>query len=419
MYKRLLWIVVVANLSLLVLQARAIDPSSAARTADVPVTAVAGESWLNHLHRSFGDTSMGKTGHLGPPPLDGEEESGVRQSVVLLSLTPQTVLLHGSDLYRINCQGCHGAAGLGAPPEINSVINPVRATSVTLVMERMKERGMEMSRADAAELAKQSKAALLQRLHQGGENMPPFPHLSEAEIGALVAYLKQLAGVSGAESEQVAVKESPMRVGEHIVKSTCHTCHDAAGPNPTPQQLENGAIPPLETLTGRTNESEFIRKVTSGAPIVMGTPPTPHRGRMPVFYYLSQDEAADVYLYLTQYPPSQLASSDIIVLGQQDRGSEDGPPSAPAGSGDSATANHPRTEPPQAGEGTGLGTYLLLLAIGGFVVLLLVAGLAFTMYEFKRLAAESEIRTRTAARYRVESDVGSLVAQCMQKSLRA
>ena len=33
---------------------------------DVPVTPVSGESWLAHLNRSFNETSMGKTGHLGP-----------------------------------------------------------------------------------------------------------------------------------------------------------------------------------------------------------------------------------------------------------------------------------------------------------------------------------------------------------------
>ena len=38
------------------------------------VTAVAGESWLVHLNRSFSETSMGKTGHLGPPaPAPGED----------------------------------------------------------------------------------------------------------------------------------------------------------------------------------------------------------------------------------------------------------------------------------------------------------------------------------------------------------
>lgn len=319
--------------------------------------------------------------------------------------------LHGSDLYRINCQGCHGVSGLGAPPEINSVINPVRATSVNLVIQRMKERGMEMSRADATELARQSKTALLQRLHDGGENMPPFPHLSETEIRALLAYLEQLAAIPGARSEQLAVKESPMRIGEHIVKSTCHTCHDAAGPNPSPQQLEDGAIPPLETLPRRVSESEFVRKVTVGAPITMGTPPTPHRGRMPVFYYLSPNEAADVYLYLTQCPPSQLATAYAIGLVQQDQGRNGDPPSSAGGFGSSPLPSSPQSKPSQLSNTPEIKTTLLLAGIGGLLIVLLVGGLAFTMHEFKRLAAESEARKRTAARCRMNSDNRSLVAQ--------
>jgi hypothetical protein len=37
----------------------------------------------------------------------------------------------------------------------------------------------------------------------------------------------------------------------------------------------------------------------------MGSPPTPYRGRMPVFVYLSQDEAAEAYMYLLLYPPQK------------------------------------------------------------------------------------------------------------------
>src|ERR1039457_2245362 len=95
---------------------------------NVPVTAVGGESWLNHLQRPFNETSMGKTGRLGPPPANPGEEIPHWQPVSAVSSVPQTVTLHGSDLYRLNCQGCHGESGQGAPPEINSVINPVRAT---------------------------------------------------------------------------------------------------------------------------------------------------------------------------------------------------------------------------------------------------------------------------------------------------
>jgi mono/diheme cytochrome c family protein len=278
-------------------------------TKDVMVTAVEGESWLSHLHRSFGETSMGKTWDLGPPaPMQGEE-SPHWQPKLTPGFATNIVTLHGSDLYRFNCQGCHGGSGTGAPPEINSVINPVRATSVAIIMARTKKTGQDKSRADAAALARQASVLLLDRFHKGGQNMPPFPQLSDAEIHSTVAYLEQLSEVPGAEKNQIAIKESSYRVGEHIVKSTCHICHSAAGANPTPQQLLEGAIPPLNTLTTRTNLSDFIRKITNGAPIIMGTMPfsyrDSYRGRMPVFRYMSEGEAADAYLYLTLYPPHE------------------------------------------------------------------------------------------------------------------
>ena len=278
-------------------------------TKDATVTTVEGESWLRHLHKAFDATSMGKTWDLGPPPLMPWEQSHRWQPQLSPGLATNIVTLHGSDLYRLNCQGCHGASGIGAPPEINSVINPVRATSVAVIMARAKKTGQDTSRADAAVLAKQAKDLLLDRFHKGGENMPPFPQLSETEIRSIVAYLEQLSDVPGPEKSQIAVKESSYRVGEHLVKSTCHICHSAAGPNPDPQQLLEGAIPPLSTLTTRTSLPDFVRKVTNGAPIIMGTPPfsyrDSYRGRMPVFLYLSEDEAADAYLYLTLYPPQQ------------------------------------------------------------------------------------------------------------------
>ena len=110
------------------------------RNSDESVTPTSGESWINHLHRSFGATSMGKTGQLGPPASpDGAMPVGWHLG--FLPSSREAVQLQGKDLYRLNCQGCHGEAGLGAPPEINSVIDPVRATSVPLVLERMKKVG--------------------------------------------------------------------------------------------------------------------------------------------------------------------------------------------------------------------------------------------------------------------------------------
>jgi mono/diheme cytochrome c family protein len=271
-------------------------------TGDTSVTAVRGESWILHLGRSFGETSMGKTWNLGPPPPDPGTELPSWQLNLSPGFPAPIVTLHGSDLYRMTCQGCHKESGQGAPPEINSIIDPVRATSVAAITARMKAAGREMSRSDTAAMAKESKAMLLQRLHIGGQHMLP-PTMSEAEIRSLVAYLGQLAAIPGAEKNQVAVKESSYRIGEHIVKSTCHVCHSATGPNPSPEQILKGAIPPLSALTTRVSLSGFVRKVTSGVPIIMGTPPTYYRGHMPVYVYFRQDEAAAAYLYLIRYPP--------------------------------------------------------------------------------------------------------------------
>ena len=65
--------------------------------------------------------------------------------------------------------------------------------------------------------------------------MPP-PTLSDAEIRSLIAYLELLSGVPGAANRQIAVRESSYRIGEHIVKSTCHVCHSATGANQIPSK---------------------------------------------------------------------------------------------------------------------------------------------------------------------------------------
>lgn len=277
-----------------------------AGTKELQVTPVQGESWLNHLHRPLNESSMGRTQQLGPVPPAPGQQTPHWQLNLSSDFTSPTVTLHGSDLYRLKCQGCHNQSGVGAPPEINSIIDPVRATSAATISARMKAAGREADKAMVAELAKQSYVLLMQRLHEGGKDMPP-PNLTESEVRSVFAYLEQLSGVVGAEKKQVELRESRLRVGENIVKSTCHICHGASGPNPTPRDIMDGTIPPLSSLTTRVNLSEFVRKVTFGAPILMGGPPSSYqdyyRGRMPVFGYLTEDEAAAAYLYLSLYPP--------------------------------------------------------------------------------------------------------------------
>jgi mono/diheme cytochrome c family protein len=406
MHKYLRCLVTVAYLAALSLYAVAADAKASDRGTDMQPTPVTGESWLNHLHRPFGFTSMGKTGHLGPAPPESGDDTAGWQLGLLPDISSPSVTLHGSDLYRLNCQGCHGESGEGAPPEINSIINPVRATSVSLVMQRMKDRGLDMNPAEASELAKQSKAALLERLHTGGQDMPAFPHLSEEEINAIVAYCHQLAGIPGAQNTQLTVRESPLRVGEHIVKSTCHTCHDAVGPNPSAAQLEEGAIPPLSTLTTRTDQLELIRKVTSGAPIVMGTPPTPHRGRMPVFYYLSKQEAADVYLYLTQYPPEEISNTQPLVAASGEEQPQPTPAPSPLARPGGAAKVDPanQSQPVASSKAVHVIAVVLVLALGMFIVLLMLGGLGLAVCVFLKLWVRKERQPGTVGTGRVEGN---------------
>jgi mono/diheme cytochrome c family protein len=274
------------------------------RATGDPVTSVVDESWLKHIGRPFSITSMGKTWELGPSATEPGEFPNKWRMQVSGDRTRERAL-SGSDVYRLNCRGCHGEFGAGFTPEINSLIDPVRATSPAVILQRMKNLGMNMPPKQARELAQQAEAALLQRIHSGGENMPSFNYLAPSEVQSLVSYLKKLAEVPGATIPPI-VQLSSIQIGEHIVKSLCHICHDATGANPTPEQLESGVIPPLASLIQRKDLSGFIQKVAHGAPVVMGNPATLHAGRMPVFNYLTQDEIADAYFYLVLHPPEQL-----------------------------------------------------------------------------------------------------------------
>lgn len=381
-------------------------PNLHSNTKDALVTPVEGESWLIHLNRSFGDTSMGKTWHLGPPP--SEQQEGLRpgeRGELLIGCTTQITTLHGADLYRLNCRGCHGEAGLGVPPEINSIIDPVRATSVRLLQERMKKVGTSVSPAQATQLAQQAQAALVQRLHNGGKSMPPFSQLSDTEVRSILVYLRQLAGIPGAENEQIAVSESPIRVGELIVKSTCHICHGATGPNPSPEQLLNGVIPPLDTLTTRKNQSGLVQKVIQGAPILMGEPPMLYRGRMPVFYYLTPSEAADVYLYLTLYPPSDLVILQPVATTSQPIGTSTGIDRNESVPDTRAGSTNGWTEAPRLRSRAETQHISLVLGMALLAAALATAGLGFTLWEFKRLSSKNEHRAPVARGARMSPGV--------------
>jgi hypothetical protein len=133
--------------------------------------------------------------------------------------------------------------------------------------------------------------------------MPALAHLQEADIDALYAYLTQLAGSPDA-LPQVRRTTSWARLGEHVVKGTCHICHDAVGPRPSGQELlVQGIIPPFTTVLQDKRVADFVTKARSGAPVMTGDPAFHYRGRMPVFSYLQDVEVAAAYMFLVDYPP--------------------------------------------------------------------------------------------------------------------
>jgi mono/diheme cytochrome c family protein len=269
--------------------------------SDPDVTAVAGPSWLNRLGVAYGETTLGRSGALyGPPP--GTTAGAVPKPLAVV----RPVLLSGADLYRLNCQSCHRAEGTGSPPEIKSVLAAVQGSSLELVRRQLTKQG----KADAESLARaqvsKARRDLHDRITKGGQKMPALSHLQEGDFRALYAYLTHLSGspdpVAGARRTV-----SWSRLGELVIKGTCHICHDAVGPRPARQELLAGTIPALSVLLEDKPVVDFVTKVRTGAPVMVGDPVFHYRGRMPVLPHLRDEEIAAAYMFLADYPPQAKA----------------------------------------------------------------------------------------------------------------
>ena len=290
---------------------RAARPSDAAtmqapargRSADASPTAitpVSGPSTLHHLGLTIEQSSMGWAGQWSAAPstatLDADEHARSEPPGGPFILT-------GADLYRISCRACHKPNGTGGPPEINSLIGPVQATSVEYMTGQMRARGRPVDAAFIRQLTTANEADLRTRLRQGGHNMPAFGHISDREYAVLRPYLDQLAGLRSVRPAPRTITEQADRVGELIAKGTCHICHDATEDVHRPTTVLSGVIPALKNMPESKPFTEFVQKVRQGAAVPLGTPGVSSRGRMPVFDYLTEPEVAAAYSYLATYPP--------------------------------------------------------------------------------------------------------------------
>jgi mono/diheme cytochrome c family protein len=278
---------------------------------DATVTPVSGPSSLRRLGLKLQQTAMGWTGRLGP----GADAPASPFNLATLPRFTEPVSLSGADLYRLNCRACHRADGTGAPDEVNSIVDPIRATSPAMMRRRMEETGRPITAAFAGQLAQGARDDVAKRLENGGERMPAFGHLSRGEKDALLLYLEWLAGVPGAQQRQLRVAVSPTRIGEQLVKGTCHICHDATGSWPDPAALLDGAMPPLSGIVRQRTIHDVVTKVRQGKQVVMGTALIAYRGRMPVFDYLTDGEVTAAYGYLVSYPPESVPRPTVAPAG--------------------------------------------------------------------------------------------------------
>jgi len=273
--------------------------SGGQRATAVEVTPVEGPSTLHHLGLAIEGSTMGWAGQWSPP------SSLVSSAHSPTDKTPRgSFVLSGADLYRISCRACHKADGTGAPPEINSLLGPVQAASFTWMTQRMKTMGRPADPTFIRQLTSGTEADLRKRLKVGGHNMPSFDHLSDGEIEVLRPYLDQMAGVPATRGPFRSITEPSARVGELIVKGTCHICHDATGPSNRPSTtVLNDIIPALASMPHEKTFYQFVQKVREGAPIPLSAGGVMSRGRMPLFNYLVESEVGAAYAYLSSYPP--------------------------------------------------------------------------------------------------------------------
>ena len=261
------------------------------------ITPVAGPSWLRHLGISGTESGLGRGSDVYGPPPGAAAAPGLSKPIPIR----ESMTLTGSDLYRLNCQACHRETGTGTPPEIKTVLTLVQGSSLEAVRDRLRMSGLASTAAARAQ-ADKARADLYRRIQQGGQRMPPLAHLQRPDIDALYAFLTQLAHVPDAQPA-LQRRVSRERLGEHVVKGTCHICHDAVGSRPTGGAQLRGSIPPLNVLLEEKPVVNFIQKVRRGMPVTMGDVPFHYRGRMPVFGYLQDEEIAAAYAFLQGYPP--------------------------------------------------------------------------------------------------------------------
>ena len=149
--------------------------------------------------------------------------------------------------------------------------------------------------------------------------MPAFGQISDEEYVVLRPYLDRVAGLGTVRPGPRTISEPADRVGELIVKGTCHICHDATSPNQRPTTVLSDVIPSLASLTQDKSVADVIHKVRHGAPTLLSVGGVLSRGRMPVLDYLTEPEVVSAVLVSDEI-------SAAVGVGSAGRASPAAPP---------------------------------------------------------------------------------------------
>jgi mono/diheme cytochrome c family protein len=289
---------------------------SEATGREYPIPSGQGPSCIKHLGLTVSQTRMGQMGATGalsanpqgnPQPPSGDPPGPANLNSVIQrvlstfrsspekagAIMNEKFPVSGADLYRWNCQSCHGSDGQGAPPEINSVLGPVQGTSPAMSRKRMEARGLDVDDGVIQQTTELAEASLRDRFQHGGKNMPSFEYLRADEVEALFGYLEKLASVPPTKRDGLLVPESAARVGEHIVRGTCHVCHDATGPGSGHTAMAQGTIPSLASIPRDHSLSGVVHQVQYGSCATMRMT---GGDVMPAYPYFTEEEIVAVYL---------------------------------------------------------------------------------------------------------------------------
>jgi mono/diheme cytochrome c family protein len=249
---------------------------------EASIEPVAGPSWLTRRGVTYDRPDLGAA---TPDARAGRVSAGEPRQPLA---TVPDLILDGAALYRLNCLACHRDEGLAASLAPPSILQPVEGSSLTGMRHRLQQ---DATRVNLSGL-----------IRHGTALMPARVHLKDDDLETLTLYLTLPTGPKQTERRARRVG-SWTQLGEHVVKGTCHICHDAISPSPSPANAQPGAIPSFEKLLAMKSVTEFIDKARKGLPVMAGEPGLFHAGRMPTFDYLRDEEIAAAYLFLAMYPP--------------------------------------------------------------------------------------------------------------------